>query len=53
MQWLQDPNQSNVDNPNSVRREASKHFRNKKKEYMKAKIDKLETNSKIKNIEDL
>jgi hypothetical protein len=44
--WLQDPNQSNVDNPNSVRREASRHCRNKKKEYLKAKIDELETNSK-------
>jgi hypothetical protein len=38
MQWLQDPRQSNVDNLNNVRREASRHFRNKK-EYLKAKID--------------
>ena len=53
MQWVQDPSQSNVDNLNNVRREANKHFRNKKKEYMKAKIDELETNSKIKNIRDL
>jgi len=30
MQWLQDPNQSNVDNV--VRFEASTHLRNKKKE---------------------
>ena len=29
MQWLQDPNQSSVDNLNNVRREASRHFRNK------------------------
>jgi hypothetical protein len=29
MQWLQDPNQSNVDNSNNVRREASRHFRKK------------------------
>jgi hypothetical protein len=29
MQWLQDPNQSNVDNQNSVRQEASRHFREK------------------------
>ena len=43
MQWLQDPNQSNVDNLNSVRREASRHFRNKNKEYLKAQIDELET----------
>ena len=53
MQWLQDPNQSNVDNINNIRCEASRHFRNKKKEYLKAKIDELETNSKIKNIRDL
>jgi len=53
MQWVQDPSQSNVDNLNSVRPEASRHFRNKKKEYMKAKIEELETKSKIKNIRDL
>jgi hypothetical protein len=39
MQWLQNPNQSNVDNLNNVRREASRHFRKKKKEYLKAKIN--------------
>jgi len=48
MQWVQDPSQSNVDNLNNVRREASRHFRNKKKEYLKAKIEELETSSKIK-----
>jgi len=53
MQWLQDTSKSNVDTLNNVRREASRHFRNKKKEYLKAKIDELETNSKIKNIRDL
>jgi hypothetical protein len=53
MQWLQNPNQSNVDNLNNVRREASRHFRNKKKEYLKAKMNELETNSKNKNIRDL
>jgi len=31
IQWLQDPSQSNVDNLNKVRREVSRHFRNKKK----------------------
>jgi hypothetical protein len=45
VQWLQDPNQSNVGNLDNVRDEASRHFRNKKKEYLKAKIDELETNS--------
>jgi hypothetical protein len=53
MQWLQDPNQSNVDNLNNVKHEAGRCFSNKIKEYLKAKIDELETNSKIKNIRDL
>ena len=30
---------------NNVRRDASRHFRNKQKAYLKAKIEKLETNS--------
>jgi len=34
-----EPNQSSADNPHNARREASRHFRNKKKEYLKAKID--------------
>jgi hypothetical protein len=50
MQWLEDQNQRNVDYLNNVRHEASKHFRDEKKAYLKAKIDELETNSKIKNI---
>jgi hypothetical protein len=41
MHWLQDPNQSNVDNLNNIRHEACRHFRNKKKISLKAKIDKL------------
>ena len=53
MQWVQDPSQSNVDNLNNVRHEASRHFRNKKKAYLKAKTAELEINSKIKNIRDL
>jgi len=53
MQWVQDPSQSNVDNLNILRHEASKHFRKKTKEYLKAKIEEFETNSKIKNIRDL
>ena len=50
MQWLQDPNQSDVDNLKNVRCESNRHCRNKKKEYLKAKIEEPETNSKIKNI---
>ena len=52
MQWIQDPNRRNVDNLNNIRRDASRHFRNKKKAYLKAKIEELETKSKIKNIRD-
>jgi hypothetical protein len=36
-----------------VRREASRHFRHKKREYLKDKIKELESNSKNKNIRDL
>jgi hypothetical protein len=39
---------SDVDDLKNIRRETSRHFRNKKKEYLKAKIDDLGTNSKIK-----
>ena len=53
MQWVHDPCQSNVHNLNSARREVSRHFRNKKKEYLGAKIEEHEANSKINNIRDL
>jgi hypothetical protein len=47
------PRETNRDNLTNIRRETSKHFRNKKREYLKGKIDKLATNSKYKNIRDL
>jgi len=50
---VQDSSQSNVDNLNNVRHEASRHFRNNKKDYLKANIEDLETNSKSKNMRDL
>jgi hypothetical protein len=53
MQWIQDPSLRNVDNLNNVRRDAGRHFRNKRKAYLKAKIEELETNSTIKNVRDL
>jgi len=53
MQWLEDPNPSNVDNLITVRCEATRHFRNKDKEFFQTKIDELETNSNVKNIRDL
>jgi hypothetical protein len=53
MQWLQDPSETNWHNLNSVRREASRYFRNKRREYLKGKINELATNIKDKNIRDL
>jgi hypothetical protein len=53
LQWLQNPNQINEDNPQNLRRETSRIFRNKKIEYLKGKINELETNNKNKNIRDL
>jgi hypothetical protein len=52
LQWLQDPSQTNGDNL-KIRREAGRYFRNKKKEYLKDKINKLAMKSKNKNIRDL
>jgi hypothetical protein len=43
----------NEDKLSNVRWEASRHFRSKKKEYLKYKINKLESNSKNKNIRDV
>jgi hypothetical protein len=43
----------NEDNLYNVRMEASRHFRNKKREYLKDKINEIELNSKNKNIRDL
>jgi hypothetical protein len=45
LQWLRDPSEINGDNLNNIRRETRKHFRNKKREYLKDKIDELATNS--------
>jgi len=46
--WIQDPSQSSVDILNNVRREVSRYLRDKKKTYLRAKIEELETNIKIK-----
>jgi hypothetical protein len=50
LQWLQDPNEINGDNLNNVRFEAKRYFRNKKRGYLKGKINELAMNSKNKNI---
>jgi hypothetical protein len=53
LQWLQDQSEINEGNLNNVRHEASRYFRNKKREYVKDKINELAMNSKNKNIRDL
>jgi hypothetical protein len=50
---LQDRCEINGDNLNNVRREASIHFRNKKREYLKDKMNELATDNKNKSIRDL
>jgi hypothetical protein len=47
---LQNPSQNNGNNLTNVRPETRRHFRNKEREYLKGKINELETNSKNKNI---
>jgi hypothetical protein len=53
LQWLQNPNQINGHILKNLRSETSRTFRNKKREYLKCKINELETNNKNKNIRDL
>jgi hypothetical protein len=53
LQWLQDSSIINGVNSKNIRREISRHFRNKKKEYLKDKIDEFAMNSKNKNIREV
>jgi hypothetical protein len=50
---LHGPRERNEDNLWNVRWEASRYFRNKKREYLKDKINEFESNGKNKNIRDL
>ena len=52
MQWIQDPSQTKLDILNKARREVSRHFTDKKKAYLRAKLEEFETSSKIQNIRD-
>jgi hypothetical protein len=52
LQWLQDPSENNGNNQNNIRYETSRHFRNKKREYLKDKINEPATNSKNKKKRD-
>jgi hypothetical protein len=42
LQWLHDPSEINGNNLNNIRPKASRHFINKKREYLKDKINELE-----------
>jgi hypothetical protein len=54
LQQLQNPSQINGDNLKNLRHGTCRTFRNKKKrEYLKGKINELETNNKNKNVRDL
>jgi hypothetical protein len=46
LQWLQDPSEIN----GGVRLEDSRHFKNKNREYLKDRINKLAMKSKNKDI---
>jgi hypothetical protein len=50
---VQNPSHINGDNLRNLVCEISRTFRNKKREYLKDKINELETNNKNKNIRDL
>jgi hypothetical protein len=50
---LQDPSEANEDNLSDLGQVASRHFRKKKREYLKNKINELESNSNDNNIRDL
>jgi hypothetical protein len=51
LQWLQDPSEINGDNLKNVKRETSRHFRNKKSEYLKGKINELKRTVRIRTSE--
>jgi hypothetical protein len=52
MQWLQIANQSNKDDLNNVRREASRCFKKKKRKYLKGRTNEFEAKSNNKIIRD-
>jgi hypothetical protein len=49
---LQDPSEINGANLNNIRLEASRHFGNKKREYLKDKINELATRTSETCIEE-
>jgi hypothetical protein len=53
LQWMQNPSQINGNNLQNFRHETSKTLLKKKREYLKDKINELETNNKNKTIDNL
>jgi hypothetical protein len=53
MQWGTESKAKQCNNMINVSREASRHFENKRNGYIKAKLEELETNCKVKNIKGL
>jgi hypothetical protein len=49
---LQDPSQINGDSLNTVKYDANRHFTNKKREYLKSRINEHPTHSRSKNIRE-
>jgi hypothetical protein len=50
---VENQSQINGDNLQNIRHETNRTFRNKKREYLKDRINELETNNRNKNIRDL
>ena len=50
MQWMQDPNQSNVDILNNVRREVSTHFRDKRRHICELKLRNMKLTVRSKTL---
>jgi hypothetical protein len=50
---LQDPSEINGDDLNNIRRETSRNFRNRSRQYLKEKIYELTKNNKNKKIRGL
>jgi hypothetical protein len=51
LQRLQQPSEINGDNPNNVRHEVSRHFRNKRREYQKTKLMSLQRTVRPRTLE--
>ncbi|PSN39681.1 hypothetical protein C0J52_14417 [Blattella germanica] len=53
MNWMRERNEQNSEQLCSIRRETTRFLKNKKREYLKEKINDLEINAKNRNIREL